>query len=88
MVHVSERRGYLYARPEVQNLLKPLIVSWGYDSLTPGNSQFLDHNTWWDTCDPAAFLSIPDAIAFQEKYKWDKVRDDCYTLARETQRRI
>jgi isopenicillin-N epimerase len=80
--------GFLYARPEMQNLLKPLVVSWGYESLTPGNSTFIDHHEWWGTRDLAAFLSVPAAIEFQEKYNWDKVRDDCHQLARETQKRI
>jgi isopenicillin-N epimerase len=80
--------GFLYARPEMQNLLKPLVVSWGYESLTPTNSRFIDHHEWWGTRDLAAFLSVPAAIEFQEKYHWDKVRDDCHVLARETQGRI
>jgi isopenicillin-N epimerase len=80
--------GFLYARPEMQNLLKPLVVSWGYESLTPGNSTFIDHHEWWGTRDPAAFLSVPAAIEFQEKYNWDKVKDDCHKLALETQKCI
>jgi isopenicillin-N epimerase len=80
--------GFLYARPEMQNLLKPLVVSWGYESLTPSKSTFIDHHEWWGTRDVAAFLSVPAAIEFQEKYNWDKVRDDCHKLARATQKRI
>jgi len=80
--------GFLYARPDMQNLLKPLVISWGYESLTPSNSTFIDHHEWWGTRDLAAFLSVPAAIEFQEKYNWDKVRDDCHVLARETQKRI
>ncbi|HEX7540748.1 MAG TPA: aminotransferase class V-fold PLP-dependent enzyme [Anaerolineales bacterium] len=29
--------GFLYARPEVQHLLKPLVVSWRYESEIPGH---------------------------------------------------
>lgn len=80
--------GFLYARPEMQNLLKPLVVSWGYESLTPSNSTFIDHHEWWGTRDIAAFLSVPAAIEFQDKFNWGKVRDDCHKLAREAQKSI
>ena len=80
--------GFLYASPEMQHLLKPLVVSWGYESETPGDSMFVDHNEWWGTRDVAAFLSVPAAIGFQEKHDWDKVRGECHDLARDAQRRI
>ena len=80
--------GFLYACPESQHLLKPLVISWGYESEAPGNSQFIDHNEWWGTRDMAAFLSVPAAIEFQEKHDWDKVRDACHELAREALQRI
>ncbi len=73
--------GFLYARPEMQKLLKPLVVSWGYESITPGSSTFVDHHEWWGTRDMAAFLSVPAAIEFQEKHHWDDVRAACHQLA-------
>ena len=80
--------GFLHARPERQHLLKPLVISWGYESETPGYSQFIDHNEWWGTRDMAAFLSVPAAIEFQEKHDWDKVRDACHELAQYALKRI
>jgi isopenicillin-N epimerase len=80
--------GFLYARPEVQSLLKPLVVSWGYESEKPSASQFVDHHEWWGTRDLAAFLSVPDAIEFQEKHHWDRVRPACHELARQAEGRI
>ncbi|MEW6029779.1 MAG: aminotransferase class V-fold PLP-dependent enzyme [Chloroflexota bacterium] len=80
--------GFLYARPEVQHLLKPLVVSWGYESETPSGSQFIDNHEWWGTRDLAAFLSVPAAIEFQEKHGWDRVRAACHELAGEAERRI
>jgi isopenicillin-N epimerase len=80
--------GFLYARPERQYLLKPLVISWGYESETPGYSQFVDHNEWWGTRDMAAFLAVPAAIEFQEKHDWNKVRDACHKLARDALKRI
>ncbi len=80
--------GFLYARPEVQHLLKPLVVSWGYESETPSGSNFVDYHEWWGTRDIAAFLSVPAAIEFQEKNHWDEIRAACHDLAVESQKRI
>jgi isopenicillin-N epimerase len=75
--------GFLYARPEVQHLLKPLVVSWGYESEAPSGSQFVDYFEWWGTRDIAAFLSVPAAIEFQRSHDWGQVRADCHGLLRE-----
>ncbi|HVF24640.1 MAG TPA: aminotransferase class V-fold PLP-dependent enzyme [Anaerolineales bacterium] len=80
--------GFLYARPEVQHLVKPLVVSWGEQTDIPSGSRFVDDHEWWGTRDLAAFLSVPAAIEFQEKHNWDKVRDTCHVLARSAQQRI
>ncbi|GAB4499012.1 MAG: aminotransferase class V-fold PLP-dependent enzyme [Anaerolineales bacterium] len=80
--------GFLYARPEVQHLLKPLVVSWGYEPETPGDSTFIDQHEWWGTRDIAAFLAVPEAILFQQKQDWAEVRAACHQLAVETWHRI
>lgn len=80
--------GFLYARPEVQHLLKPLVVSWGYESETPSGSALVDYHEWWGTRDLAAFLSVPAAVRFQEEHEWDRVREACHELALDAQRRI
>jgi len=80
--------GFLYARPEVQYLLKPLVVSWGYESEFPSGSKFIDHHEWWGTRDMAAFLSVPQAIQFQLENHWDEVRDSCHRLVAYAQKRI
>ncbi len=80
--------GFLYARPQVQHLLKPLVVSWGYESETPSGSTFIDHHEWWGTRDIAAFLSVPKAIEFQQDHAWAEVRGACHQLAVETWQRI
>ncbi|HUI87539.1 MAG TPA: aminotransferase class V-fold PLP-dependent enzyme [Anaerolineales bacterium] len=73
--------GFLYARPEVQHLLKPLVVSSGYESKTPSGSTLVDHHEWMGTRDLSAFLSVPAAIKFQEEHHWARVRADCHGLA-------
>jgi len=80
--------GFLYARPQVQHVLKPLVVSWGYESEMPSGSTFVDHHQWWGTRDIAAFLSVPDAIEFQRTHDWEEIRAACHELARESQERI
>lgn len=80
--------GFLYAAPEHQALLEPLIVSHGWQSRSPGPSQFLDYFTWVGTDDPAAYLSVPAAIKFQAQNRWPEVRGACHQLALVAQARI
>ncbi len=80
--------GFLYARPEVQPLLKPLVVSWGYQAETPGPSRFIDEQEWTGTRDISAFLAVPEAIRFQAEHNWEKVRAACHALLRETVERV
>ena len=80
--------GFLYARPEVQSMLEPLIVSWGWESEKPGPSQFVDHHEWWGTRDIAPFLSVPAAIQFQREHDWGSVCANCHELALDAEARI
>jgi isopenicillin-N epimerase len=76
--------GFLYAKPNVQHMLKPLVVSWGYDAEIPGPSKFIDHHEWTGTRDIAAFLSVSSAIEFQNVNDWENVRSRCHALVQET----
>ena len=79
---------FLYVRREVQELLEPLVVSWGWESEKPGDSPFIDHHEWQGTRDIAAFLSVPAAIEFQAAHDWEGVRGRCRDLASETRQRL
>jgi len=79
---------FLYARREVQPMLKPLVVSWGWEAEKPSSSTFIDHHEWQGTRDLAAFLSVPAAIDFQQQHDWESVRTRCRALTRETRRRV
>jgi isopenicillin-N epimerase len=79
---------FLYARREVQPLLKPLVVSWGWESDKPSASTYIDHHEWQGTRDLAAFLSVPAAIDFQAQHDWTAVRQRCHDLASRTRAEI
>jgi isopenicillin-N epimerase len=79
---------FLFARPECQSLLEPLIVSWGWQSASPGPSRFIDYFQWLGTDDPAAYLSVPAAIDFQTRHNWPQVRAACHQLARQARAQI
>ena len=80
--------GFLYARPDRQHLLEPLVVSHGWRSDSPGQSPFLDNFNWSGTIDPAAYLSVPAAIDFWEQNSWPAVRSACHRLLAESEESI
>jgi isopenicillin-N epimerase len=79
---------FLYVRPEYQAALDPLVVSWGWQSENPGPSQFIDYFEYQGTNDLAAYLSVPAAIAFQDRHNWPAQRADCHELLRDARQRI
>lgn len=72
--------GFLYARREVQPMVEPLIVSWGWQPRDPGPSPFVDAQERQGSRDPAPFLATPDAIRFQAERDWATVRAECSAL--------
>ena len=79
---------FLYARPEVQERMEPLVVSWGWEPEEPGPSPFIDQQEWQGTRDIAAFLAVPAAIEFQRDHDWEAVRRRCSRLASTLQSRL
>lgn len=74
--------GFLYARRERQAQLRPLVVSWGTESsetVTP--SAFINELEYQGTRDPATFLAVPAAIAFQQAHDWHAVCAAAHALA-------
>ncbi|HEX8992598.1 MAG TPA: aminotransferase class V-fold PLP-dependent enzyme [Anaerolineales bacterium] len=82
--------GFLYVRRELQHLIEPLIVSWGYNPTleTTTGSRFIDLLQWTGTKDPAAALTVPAAIRFMQEHNWDAVRGECHALLRQALERI
>ena len=79
---------FLYARREMQRLVEPLVVSWGWESEKPGPSRFIDEQEWQGTRDLAAHLSVPAAIKFMEEHDWPRVQQDCHGLVRYARQRV
>lgn len=68
--------GFLWARPEHQPWLAPLVVGW-----SEREQSFAARHRWQGTQDPAAYLSLPAAIDFLATHDWDEVRRRCHALA-------
>ena len=87
---------FLHARPEVQGLLDPLVIShgWTKQSKDPdalgafGNSPFIDGIEVQGTRDPSAWLTVPAAIAYRRENDWTSVADHSQQLAQDTARRL
>lgn len=73
---------FLHARPEVQPLVEPLVISWGDLAPNPTGLPFLDEQQWTGTRDPAAQLSVPAAIRFWSDHDGERVLALCRDLAR------
>jgi len=81
---------FLYVRRELQHLIDPLIVSWGYNPTpeTTTGSRFIDILQWTGTKDPAAALTVPTALQFMQDNNWDEVRKECHNLLRQAIEKI
>jgi isopenicillin-N epimerase len=73
--------GFLYVRPEWQERVDGTIVSWGYEPPVT----FISRTERQGTRDSAAYLAVPDAIAFHRAHD---VRERCVALAREARREL
>jgi isopenicillin-N epimerase len=71
--------GFLHVRPEWHERVDGPIVSWGYEE----PATFLSRTQRQGTRDPAAYLAVPDAIAFARAHD---ERARCVALAREARR--
>jgi len=78
---------FLYARPEVQGLIEPLVVNWGWKD-PPGASHFSTYLQELGTRDPSRFLVIPEALKFMKEHNWDGVGARCHRMLGQAQKRI
>lgn len=79
---------FLYVKPEFQNDLEPLVVSWGYESVEPGESQFLDYHELQGTRDVSAFLCTSKVVEFLEQNNWKQVSKSCKQIVLDNYQRF
>lgn len=71
---------FLYVKKDFQEMLDPLVVGWGYESVSPGESQFLDYQEFQGTREISAFLCTPKVIDFLEDNDWKTIAKECSQL--------
>ena len=79
---------FLYAKKSIQNHLKPLVISWGWDNDPPMETPFLDQNQWQGTNDISQYLIIPFVLKFLRENKWKKISDNCKKINLESRIKI
>ena len=79
---------FLYVKKSFQEMLDPLVVGWGYESLFPGESQFLDYQEYQGTRDISAFLCTPKVIDFLEENNWKTKAKECRSIVLENYQRF
>ncbi len=81
---------FLYVRRELQPLIEPLVVGWGWGANADFSygSRYLDNMQWLGTNDLSAYLALPAAIDFQAEHQWTAVRQACHDLLRQAVERI
>ncbi len=79
---------FIYVKKELQPLFDPLVVSWGYDSVLPSASRFIDYHQGQGTRDFSAFLTVPKAIEFMKEHNWPHIAAQCRKLVQENAQRF
>lgn len=74
---------FLYVRKSLQHLFDPLVISWGYKAMFPGESTFIDYHQGQGTRDFSAFLTIPNAISYMQQKDWHQVAKASRDLVKE-----
>jgi len=79
---------FLYIKKELQPMFDPLLISWGYESVAPSHSRFLDYHQGQGTRDFSAFLTVPAAITFLKEHQWETVAKACRSLGQQNAMRF
>ena len=79
---------FLYVKKEFQDDIDPLVVSWGYESLAPSESRFLDYHEYQGTNDHSAFLCTPAVINFLKENDWNAKSEACKQIVLENYQRF
>jgi isopenicillin-N epimerase len=79
---------FLYVKKIFQEMLDPLIVGWGYESVSPSESQFLDYQEYQGTREISAFLCTPKVIDFLEENNWKIKAKECRQIVSDNYQRF
>ena len=79
---------FLYARPEMQKLVEPLVVSFGWEQDKTGPDRFIDLLEWTGTRDISPYLAGADAIHFLQEHDWPAVRKYCHELGAQIRHKL
>ncbi len=71
---------FLYVNKDKQDLFDPLMISWGFNAMFPGESKFIDYHQLQGTRDFSAMLTVPAAIEFMTKHNWKLISKGCKEL--------
>ena len=63
--------GFLWARPEHQDWIEPVVISWGYHE----DAGFGERHGWQGTRDPAAYLAVPKAIEVHASFDLGRAKE-------------
>ncbi len=75
---------FLHVRRDLQPHVRPLSISHGANSPRADRSRFRLEFDWTGTCDPTAFLSMPEALRFMGSLLpggWSELREKNHALA-------
>jgi isopenicillin-N epimerase len=64
---------FLYVTEAIQRWFDPLLISWGFNSDFPSESQFIDYHQTCGTRDFSAFLTVPFCIEFMHRNNWNEI---------------
>jgi len=79
---------FLYARPEVQSMIEPIIVGHGWIPGKPSEKPLYDYVEMYGTRDVAAFLAVSAAIDYMAAHDWAQVRANAHAMALDAKRTI
>ena len=79
---------FLYAAKNVQHLLEPLIVSWGYGNPQFQISPFIDYHEVQGTRDLSAFCTLPFVVDFLRQNDWETISSECRKMVQTNAKRF
>ena len=68
---------FLYVKKNIQNLIDPLIIGWGWRDSESKLSPFINNHEWWGTRDMSAYFCLPIALDVHQSIKMKNARLNC-----------